>query len=187
MSVKSVVGEQKIDTTIIKVNDFTGDSVADTIKVHVFADKFNSPFSWTCELFIGGQCIYHFSVYSDSGTERLLSDSTFVNREMRLHDYATAKRHFFFNDLGVLFLTEKDYNLDGIIEVMTNDSFGPKNYLIDSCSFDDIKSNIIVDSLKVRLKEHRAKPFNFIFDPLSSGAVWMYSKEANRVIPIYHE
>jgi len=171
----------RIDTTIIRVYDYTGDGVIDTSSLHVIGDDFDSPFSWTYDLRSKGQAIIHREG-SDLGWDSLFYEKGFEDYSS---DYITGKQKFFFHELGLYVLQSKDYSGSDLVASMVDPGISiTYPFLRDSCGLDDRDARALIDSVANKIMSHTAVLTTFNETPVSNEAVMIYVAKLNRFIPV---
>ncbi len=174
----------RIDTTIIKIHNYTGDGIRDTSFLYITGEDFDSSFSWTYELRSHGETIL-YRQGSDSGWDRFFAEKGF---EADRGDYATCKSKFFYDELGLSILQPKDYNDSGLVVWMTDTTRSVTYpFLRDSCRLDDHDARAIIDSLANAIMNHAATLTTFMESPASNEPVMTYVTRLKRFVPIYKD
>ena len=174
----------RIDTTITRPYDYTGDGVIDTSSLHITGQDFDSSFTWTFDLRSRGETILH-KEGSDSGWDSMFAVKGF---EADSGDYATSKTKFFFSELGLDVLQRKDYSDSGLVAEMI-DTTGSITYpfLRDSCGFSDHDAKMLIDSIAHTIMNHTATLVTFYGIPESNEPVMTYVRRLRRFLPIYQD
>jgi hypothetical protein len=140
-----------IDTSIVRIADYTGDGFPDTSRLHLTAKTFASPFSWTFDVVSREHLVFHREGF-DSWTDSLFADTGFVSG---CSNYDECKRKFYFSELGFYSLKSTDYDGGWFAESMVDsDCCGLVLYhhLLDSCGVSSVDARVITDSVASAVK-----------------------------------
>ncbi len=176
----------EVDTTIVRIVDYTGDSVPDTARLRLTARAFTEPFSWSFDVTSQGRLVFHREGI-DTRIDSLFADAGFV---LGCSDYDNCKRKYYFEELGLYVLEPRDYDAVSLSEAM-NDSvhYGSLFYhdVLDSCGISPDAAKAMADSVASELKSEKCLLVSFIDSPVSSGSVLVYVDRLNRFVPVYDD
>jgi hypothetical protein len=87
--------EGVVDRTFTQAGDITGDGSAETITLHVGAEKITTPFRWSLTITRGTAVIYHVE-RNDASQDSFFKDEGYVQR---CSGYVDCKERYYFVDL----------------------------------------------------------------------------------------
>ena len=175
-----------IDTTIVRIADYTGDGFPDTSRLHLTARTFTSPFSWTFDVGSHERLMFHREGI-DTWMDSLFADTGFVSG---CSSYDDCKRKFYFGKLGFYVLKATDFDADEISAAMADsEHYGLLFYhdLVDSCGVNSVEAKTLTDSVALAVKEGRCLLVTFIQHPQSSSPILVYVERLRRFVPVYED
>ncbi len=185
----------RIDTTVYRYIDVTGDTIPEIVSLHLKALNFKAPFDWTLQIWSRDKdLLYSFSEH-DSATDYLLqlesgldSDSTFNANDW--NKYQQTKYDFFFKKFAGLSVS---YNLRyGVPEYRYKRSYDgsiytvAQKYLIGSCHMSAKDARLAIDNAVKRLKR---KEIPVVIHDVGVDTVlpMAYFPECKKLVPIYSD
>jgi len=172
----------KIDTTLFRLVDITGDGINDTISLSIEASSINSPFNWTLKVVSNNRVLYSY-VEKDRRT-----DSRFTENSKTQQEYINLKKKFFFKQFAGLEVTKKV-------------RFGPKNFfsdadcvhnmhetvyrqLVEHCGLAKIQAEKLANQITQKVKLGKVPIFMHSIG-MDTSLPMIYVKECESLIPIY--
>ena len=172
----------KIDTTLFRVVDITGDGINDTVSLSIEASNINSPFNWTLKVISNNRVLYSY-IEKDGQT-----DSRFTVDSQTQQEYINLNKKFFFKQFAELEVTKKV-------------RFGPKNFISNSDCVQDMRETIIRQLIEhcgltkiqaEKMSDRITQKVKLGKVPILMHAIGMdtslpmiYVKECETLIPIY--
>ena len=178
--------QTEIDTTIVCIVDYTGDSVPDTARLRITAKAFTKPFSWDFDVISQEGIVFHREGV-DTWMDSLFADTGFVSG---CSGYDNCKRKYYIEELGLYVLKPRDYDGVSLAEAMTDSvHYGSvfNHDLIDSCGISPDEAKVMADSVAFVLKSAKCLLVSFIDSPVESGPVLVYVDRLKRFVPIYDD
>ncbi len=176
----------KVDKTIIREVDLTRDGVPEKIVFHVTGDNMRSPFSWTVEIFSGGQQIYRQENHDDAGYDSLFNlDDDFWNDaiDCACYNYESCKKRWYFDYVPTRFLVRLDVDdsewLDKTKTAEDPNPFHPYSEIYDRIlktgKATALEAKNIVENLKRHVESGDAFGVDMEIIPNAGGliAVWI--------------
>ena len=179
--------DARIDKTIIRKVDVTGNGLADEIILHLKAKDMNSPFTWSLTILAGNKVIYSHKS-DDASIDNNFKDVGYVTG---CHDYISCKKKYYYDDiLNYLILTgNKWYDPNGILDKSKSNTLYPlgRKQLSECCNITGSQANSILDKIERKLRSGKAVVLNIPESPVDSYPPMLFAPEVGRFLVIYEE
>jgi hypothetical protein len=175
----------KVDTTLIKIVDVTGDGVPDSVFLHMRSANFYAPFDWTLSIKLGDSIIYSYRE-ADSSTESYFDFDSTCNSH-----YIECKYDYYFNSfVGLKVDPTFSIIYDGKDKLLEEDYSGSiyhcaRAYLIKEFHFDTSRADEAIRKMVEKIKRGKAIVIQHNDGPFLSTQPMAYFAEVNRFVPIY--
>lgn len=175
----------KIDTTLVRMIDVTGDQVREKVELHIKASAYDSLFTWMLIIISKDKIIYQYSE-SDPSLESRFQEETLEGKR-----YKDIKYKFFFTDF-VEFVAGTDIRF-GDRDLLFNKEYKgsvyvvARRYLTNQCKLDDKAAERIVEGLVVKLRSKKAVIISHTIKGFDSTLPMVFVSDVQKFIPIYSD
>ena len=174
----------KIDETLTKYLDVTGDGQDDRIILRIRGRDFTHPFTWSLEIESNGKCVFRHES-DDAWLDRFFHDVGYVDD---CNGYVGCKRKYYFHDLLEFMFIRTD--LSGNPHAFDEANSGSihtigRKHLTDVCRVSDKTASDIVRRMMDQIQSGKAVLLYVPISPVHSEIPRMYVSEVERFVPIY--
>ena len=145
----------KVDVTLTKLADATGNGQVDQITLRILGQDFVHPFTWALEIQSNGKAIYvHES--DDAWLDQFFNDSGFV---LDCSGYVDCKQKYYFKDLLGFLLVES--TLEANPHALDKENVGSihtvaRNFFRDECGVSGEVATEIIQRMVIQIKAGKA-------------------------------
>lgn len=171
-----------IDTVLVRAVDLRSDGRPDTVALHIVADGYAAPFTWTLTITSDARRIY--SVHrDDSRLDRFFGDEGYV---AGCRGYLECKRKYYFNDLLADSL-DPPFDLEGVLDTAQSNTLRAVagDYLAGHFGLGKDRIATVTSSMAQLLRSGRAVVIGVTSSPVSREPLMMYVPELDEFVPIY--
>ncbi len=185
----------RIDTTLYRSVDVTGDGIPDTVELHLNAPDFKSPFNWSLQIWSQRHDLLYSFTESDSDTDNMLqlqagldSDLTYNANDWKR--YLLLKYNLFFKDFaGLKVNPHMDWGIDTLEYDSTYDGSiyqTAGNFLFSRCHMSKQEARGAIQRVVLQLKKGKL-PIVTHDEGLETALPMVYFPECKKLVPIWSD
>ncbi|MFA8343220.1 MAG: hypothetical protein ACEPO8_09660 [Rhodothermaceae bacterium] len=172
-----ISAQQKINETIVKYIDVTGDKVKDKTTLKLKAENIDAPFKWNLSIVSNGNKILDHKA-DDTIINKLFTDKNFVDEDCK--NYKECKKQYYYSYIlgNLISGIDVDRNYDSISSTI-------KEELKEKTKLSDKEIEQLTEKIISRIRRKELAVVSIHESPVQRHFPIVYVKEINKFVIVY--